>query len=110
MSSTMSGMILTINLEGSIGGFVEHRDLQRVSVQLSNHETLSRIIEHSNRKIMECTKVTNISEEVIAFWESNECPYWESPKRWGKMNKGQRLFSYLDGFDEGFGFSFEFIE
>ena len=106
----MSGMILTINLEGSIGGFVKHKDLQKVTVQLSKQETVSKTIKHTNRSMLECSKVMHISEEVIEHWEGETCPQWEEPRKWKKISKSQRLFSYLEGFDEGFDFSFEFIE
>ena len=106
----MSGMILTINLEGSIGGFVKHKDLQKVTVQLSKQETVSKTIKHTNRSMLECSKVMHISEEVIEHWEGETCPQWEEPRKWKKMSKSQRLFSYLEGFDEGLGFSFEFVE
>ena len=106
----MSGIILTVNLQGAVAGPVKHTDLKKVTIQLNNQELISRTIQHTDRKIMECTKVTHLSEEVIDRWENDECPPWEEPRKWKKMNRGQRLFSYLEGFDEGFGFSFEFIE
>jgi hypothetical protein len=106
----MSAMILTINLQGSIGGFEKHKSTQRVTIRLSDNEILTKEFLHTNRKIMECKRVLNVSEEVVEFWSSDGCPDWEDPKRWKKMTASQRLYSHLDTFDEGFGFSFEFIE
>lgn len=106
----MSGLILTVNLLGAIDGPKKHVDHQKLTVQLGPGDSVSRNVLHNNRRPQECTRVTTISSEVVFSWENGDCPIWESPGSWRKMTKAQRLYSYLGAFDEGYGFSFEFLE
>jgi hypothetical protein len=104
----MSALIVTINLPGAIGGAVKHVDKQKHTVQLTG-ETITKTILHTDREEKECKKVLNISESIVQQWESNTVPGWESDRNWKRMNRNQRIISYLSALDEGYGITFEFV-
>ena len=103
----MKGLLVTVYLQGAIGGNVAHTTKQKSTVKLSKGESMTRTILHTDRTYQECCKVITISDNVLKDWESNMTPSWENDRKWKKMTKGQRVQSYLDGFDEGYGISYE---
>lgn len=104
----MSGIIVTINLQGSLEGSIKHKDIQTNTIQI-NKKVISKDILHSDRKTRECYKVLHISEETVAEWESNNVPSWESDRAWKKKSPNRKILSYLEGLDEGFGLTYELI-
>lgn len=107
-----SGILLTINLQGRIGGCVKHTTKQIVTVDVtpvgSKHpEIISRKIKHTDRESVACVKKLRISQEVVDGWQNGEAPFWVKPYTWKGMNKKQRLEAYLNRFDEGFGISYQ---
>jgi len=105
----MNGLIINVFLPGAIGGNVAHTTKQKNTVRLSKGESMTRTILHTDREYQECCKVITISDTTLEAWESAETPFWEDDRKWKKMNKSQRVYSYLSRFDEGYGFSFEMI-
>lgn len=111
----MSSLILTINLRGIIEGPKKHTDKQVITIDVapigSKHpEIISRKIKHNDRNATECTKKIKLSSETVDDFQNGECPHWEKPHFWKTMNKKQRLESHLKRYDEGHGFSYDFIE
>lgn len=102
-------IIITVNLLGQISGMVKHTNKQRHTCQTSKGP-ISKVIKHSDRKEVECTRRTNISSEVVYFWTSDACPEWEDVRRWKKMNERQRLISHVVRFDEGYGVTFDIVK
>jgi len=81
------GIILTVNVKGAL--------------KTPNFHQVGNSIDH------DCCIKTVISADVIDFWQSSHCPYWEKAFVWKHMNKKDRFKSYLKRFDEGYGVSFE---
>lgn len=102
-------VIITTVLQGQISGKVKHVTKQRHSCQ-TDRGTISRVIKHTDRTPVECTRRTNISSEVVQHWTSETCPEWENTKRWKSMNERQRLISHVIRFDEGLGVTFEIVK
>lgn len=107
-------VLLTINLKGSIGGPVAHTDKQNVTVDVSpigssRPELMTRRIVHNDRKEMTCYRKLNIEESVANGWATSDCPRWEKPIKWRQMTAQQKIESYLNSFNEGYGVSYEFI-
>ena len=102
-------ILITVNLAGQIGGPKKHKDYQRHTIETSEGP-MTRSIYHTDRDIMPASKRITVSGEVVTHWVSDICPDWESPNKWKRMSYAQRLTSYLYGFDEGFGVSFEYIQ
>lgn len=105
----MIALTINVYLAGAIGGNVAHTTKQKHTVRLSKGESMTRTILHTDRDFQECCRVITISDTSLNFWESNETPFWENDRKWKKMTKSQRVTSYLDRFDEGYGYSFEII-
>lgn len=104
-------LIITVFLKGKLKGPVLHTTKQSVTVDISKvgakyPEYITRKILYTDRGEFEAYRKLLISEEVVKFWISNECPYWEKPYKWKSLKTNQRLQSYIDRFDEGFGVSF----
>lgn len=107
-----SGILLTVNLQGRVIGCVKHTTKQTVTVDVTpigikHTELMTRKIKHSDRIASSCVRKMRISSEVVAYWQSSECPYWSKESQWKNMNKKQRLEAYVKRFDEGFGVSYE---
>jgi hypothetical protein len=110
-----SAILLTVQLKGQIKGPEKHIDKQIVSVDVSpigakQPDFIHKKIKHNDRLSMECTRKTRISEEVVTNWENSECPFWEKPSHWKTMNKLQKITSYINRHDEGYGVSFDFVD
>ena len=115
MEYIMGDVILTINLPGSLKGPVAHTTRQVYTVDVTPLGgkvplKMTRKIKHTDRSKAECVKRTRISEEVIKGFQSEENPYWVNAYVWKKLNKKQRLESYLERADEGYGYSYEYVE
>lgn len=110
MSIIMKGLMLTINLEGAIGGCVEHVD-KHVSLIRDEATGTSRTYHYlfTPRPIMPAVRVMNISEEVLDAWMSNEPPEGETAFNWRRKTKKQRILWYLSSLDEGFGYSYQIM-
>lgn len=104
-----SAIIVTINLQGNLSGPVEHTTKQKNIVKLDEKKYESRVILHTDRKPSPCYRVLKVSEHVVHGWVSGDCPSWADPRRWKNMSSGQRIISYIAGFDEGHGVTFEYI-
>lgn len=83
----MNALVVTVNLPGAI---------KEVKIFGKNKE--KRVEIHH-----ECTRKTNISEEVVEQWVHGGCPSWQSDFFWKKMNVARRIASYVTQFDEGYG-------
>jgi hypothetical protein len=104
----MNGIIIIINLPGTIGAPVKHKDWQKNTVKIEGG-TLTRNIFHTDREIKECYKRLPISDTVLEGWVSDTVPSWEEARRWKRMSRSQRIISYVKEFDEGYGVSFDYI-
>ena len=110
-----SEVLLTINLQGEIGGCVRSVDKQSMTVDATPQNSrvplmITRVITHTDRPQSTCFKSLKINSEVIESWESSECPSWASSSLWKKLTKKQRVGAFIKRFDEGFGVSFSFID
>lgn len=108
------GLLLTINLRGQISGPTRHTDKQSVTVDVSPVSSSRPIFEtrkilHNDRFPSTCVKKMKISEESVDAWQSSECPFWAKPVIWTNATKKQRLEAHLSRFDEGYGYSYQFI-
>ena len=108
----MAAILLTINLQGRINGSVKHTDKQEVKVNVSKSNDkfpkfLTKRITHSDRGNSICVQKLKIEENVVNKWQSNECPHWEKSNKWKNMTKKQRIESYINRFDEGYGVSYQ---
>ena len=125
-----NGLIVTVNLQGVIGGCVSNTSSKEVLEKVISSPFERSIMlkgEHGKNKFQyitpehhfkadetfvqreqkECTKKTHITEEVVKNWISSQCPFWEREFVWKFMNASQRIKSYINRFDEGYGVSFE---
>ena len=107
-------IIVTVNLPGAPIGPQKHVLKQIHSVDVSpigakKPEKVTKRIKHNDRVPSNCTRKTRLSDEVVAGFQSDECPYWIKSHDWKKMNAKQRLESYLARFDEGYGYSYEYV-
>lgn len=105
----MEGIIVTTNLLGNLEGVIRHTETQKNVIYLSKGVVEKNIL-HSDRNPTPCVRLTRISSEVASEWVSNEAPGWINPKKWKTMGKLQRIASYVNTFDEGFGVSFELVK
>jgi hypothetical protein len=105
----MEGLIITVNLLGTIGGFNKHNSDQLYTFKSRKGELASGLIKHTDRAELECKKIIRISQEVLQFWQSNEVPEWETERDWKRLSPNQRVWSYVKGLDEGFGIEYEYI-
>ena len=111
---TFNSIILTVYLEGNLEGRIKHVNKQKNTVYYTdkegNNRSVTKRILFSDRKATYCARQCIISGEVIADWASGKAPSWESPRDWKKKNTTQRIYSYVEGFDEGYGVGIEVIE
>lgn len=105
-----NSIIVTVFLRGAIGGCVKSVDKQVHSVLVNHGVVLTKEIIHTNRVPSDCVRQFNVDGDLISKWVTGDCPYWENPRDWKKMNSNRRLISYVKGFDEGYGVTFEAIE
>ena len=89
----LEGIILKANLKGA---------LKSTGSYLRANNDWSK-----DEELFDCCVKTVIRANVIKHWQSNECPFWEKPFVWKHMNKKERVKSYINRFDEGYGVSFE---
>lgn len=101
-----NGIILTINLQGRIGGRVSHSETQTVQVKEKGKTKNVKIL-HTDRPIQECYQRVTISPETIDFWGSNYVPGFMNPRDWKRLSKKQRVMVHINSFDEGLGVSYE---
>ena len=111
----MGSLILTIKLKGAVKGPQKHVDKQVVSVDVSllgskSPDIMTRKILHTDLVESDCVRKMRLSSEIVDEFQSGECPYWEKPHFWKTMSKKQRLESHLKRYDEGYGFSYDFLE
>lgn len=107
-----SGIVVTINLPGVLGGRVKHTTKQIGTVDVSplgskNPEWITRKIKHTDRTPVQCARIFPVSEETVTSWVKGDAPYWVKPQIWKKLNKNQKIEVHLSRWDEGFGFSYE---
>lgn len=106
----MSGLILTIRLQGRVSGPKVHSNNQDVQVDVGGRDRmLSAKIKHTNREPQPCVRIMRLSEEVVKGFQG-ECPYWEKERNWKNLSNFKKLMSHLNRYDEGFGFTFEFLD
>lgn len=105
----MSAIIITANLNGNVSGFVKHVARQKNTVKVAEGEYITKIILHSDRIEKPCTRSTRVSESIVNQWIHGECPLWENPRDWKKMSVHQKIISYVIGFDEGYGVTYDFL-
>ncbi len=108
----METILITVKLQGRINGCVKHTTKQEVKVDISNPKDkfpkfINKKILHTDRGSNPCVKKIKINENILSGWLHGECPSWEKPSKWKVMNKKQRLESYVNRFDEGFGVSYQ---
>lgn len=106
----MSSIIVTVNLEGIIGGNVSHTTFQRHTIALSEEfgSSMTKVIKHTDREVSVCKRVFQVPSNVVKSWVKDAtAPYWEKPSDWAKMSEEQRVYSHVQRFDEGFGVSYE---
>lgn len=105
----MDGLLIVVNLLGNIEGCIKHTNRQKNTVKTKSNESVSKVILHSDRNATKCFKTIKISEKVLQYWKSEDFPSWENQRSWKKKKKDQRIESYVDQFDEGFGVTYEYI-
>ena len=106
---------VTVNLKGRLGGPVKHTTRQTYSVDVTPIGSkiplkMTRKIKHTNREEKKCVRKVYLSEEVVTEFQSSETPHWENKYNWSKITRKQRLESYLERFDEGYGYSYEYVD
>lgn len=107
-----SGIVVTINLPGVMGGRVKHTTKQTGTVDVSpvgskNPEWITRKIKHTDRPPTPCARIVPISGETVTGWVKGDAPYWIKPQAWKSYSKKQKIEAHLSRFDEGFGVSYE---
>lgn len=107
-----SGILITVNLLGQLSPRVAHTTKEVVSVNITpigsnKSKVITRKIAHTSRIPTPCTKEVQITPNILAYWESSNCPVWSNLSTWKKMNKKQRVESYVSRFDEGYGVKYE---
>ena len=107
-----NAIVIKVNLVGTINTRIR-KEPQRVGFRkgLNNDGKLVEMpIYHSDATVNEAYRRTNISSEVVEFWQSlagNTVGI--SPSLWKKMTPIYRLNQHIKSFDEGFGVSYELI-
>lgn len=110
-----SSVIINVKLKGAIKGCVASVDKQTHYIKVpdpkNKKKTISciRKIIHTDRKETECIRSFTIVGEIVTSW-IKECPSWEYLDKWKTMTKKQKIRSYIQSYDEGFGVSYESIE
>lgn len=111
----ISAILLTVNLKGELLGQVRHTTEQSYTIDQSPvgskySDFVTRKILHTNRETQKCYKKVTIPENIVTSWACGDCPQWEKPSVWKDMLPEKRIDSHLRRYDEGFGFSFEFLD
>lgn len=106
-----SGILISVNLPGALGPRVKHTTKQTCSMVISQtgkkKEIITRKILHTDRPVTECTRKFQISPEILNSWCNGDCPSWVKLGDWKKMNRTQKIDSYVKTFDQGYGVSYE---
>ena len=102
-------LIVTVNLPGAISGRISHTSREKHTVKLDDGEYLTKMILHSNREVVPCTRITNISDSVASKWISNESPDYVDDRTWKKFSDNQKIAYYVSTLDEGLGATFEYL-
>lgn len=106
-----SAIVVTVTLQGVLGGSVKHTTHQTGQVDISpigkSSQFITRKILHTDRTPVPCSKIIPISGAVVEGWVKGEGPYWIKAPLWRKMNRTQRIEAYLSRLDEGHGLSYE---
>jgi hypothetical protein len=103
----MEDLIVTIKLLGSFKCRKKHTDSQKMKAFLGKGKEEISNIKHTDAEIFSCSKVIHISSSQVKNWVYGECPSWENGRDWKRKSVKERIKSYVKGFDEGFGVSFE---
>lgn len=99
-----NGIVLTVNLVGRLGANV----VREKDIQVRHGESLLiKHITYLGKEESKCVRKTNISEEVIKGWIGNKSPFFVKEFVWKNMSKTQRLKSWVERFDEGFGVQYQ---
>jgi len=107
-----SGIVVTIFLPGALSGPVKHTTFQKGVVDVSpigskKPNLITKKIKHTDRTPLPCARIIPIDGNIVNFWITGDCPSWEKLPVSKKMNKDQRIRSYLSRLDEGYGFQYE---
>lgn len=104
-------LVITVNLKGQLNCPIRttKKDSQKNTVALKSGKNITKTILHKDRTECKAVQNVNVSESAVNYWISDNCPNWEKPLRWKKMNSKQRISSYVSRFDEGFGVNFELV-
>lgn len=105
-----NSIIVTVNLNGAIGGFIKSVDTQNHAVALDGGKIARKDILHTDREIMPCNRSFPVTGSVVASWVNGPAPSWAHSGRWRDGNTKQRIGMFIRGFDEGFGTTFDSIE
>lgn len=110
-----SQILLTINLQGEIGGCVQSVDTQMMTVDATPEGSkvkvfISKKILHTDRIETKCYRYLTIQPEIVELWESSECPAWANQSVWKKLTKKQKVAATIKRFDEGYGVSYSMID
>ena len=106
----MSAILITVNLQGVLGGRVKHTDTYKNAVKISDSEYMVKTITHSDRLVCPCQRVTRISEDVVESWAFGSCPEWLEDKKWKYMTPHQKIAQFVNRFDEGYGVNFHYLD
>ena len=107
-----NGIIITINLQGRIGGSVAHTETQSMKVNVTTDPKrplfITKDILHNDRPEHTCYKRVRIQGEVVDSWVNGSSPSFVDAKVWRKLNRPiDKIKLYVATFDEGYGVEFE---
>lgn len=111
-------LLITVNLQGQIGGCVSQKDLVVSTIFVPKFspsgrslgtEAITREILFTKREETKCHKLIRITESVYEDW-LRTCPSWEKEGHWKRMSNNQKIRSYVNGLDEGYGVTFQAID
>jgi len=107
-----SGIVISINLPGTIGHRSKHTTKQSYTVDVAPigakyPDLITRKILHTDPEVLPCSRKMHISPAVIQSWINESSPYWVKPQVWKKLNETQRIEAYIQTYDEGLGVTYE---
>jgi hypothetical protein len=105
----MAILIIKVNLLGNISGLVKHTARQKHTVKVADNEYVGKIIIHTDREPVPCSRSIRISEEIVNQWLYGKAPEWEDERNWKRLSVHQKIASYVVGFDEGYGVTYDFV-
>lgn len=70
----------------------------------------TKTITHTDRVMRPCSRAFSVPGTSVTHWVSGDCPSWERPNKWKTMSKKQKIQSYINSYDEGYGVTFETID